>query len=156
LILEPFFNNFNPLFIENKNLFKKILQDEDDLSEVVQLIGKDSLSEDQKLVLDIAKVIKDEFLAQNGTTDYDYFCPLSKSTGMLNMIAGYFNLAMRTIKEGTGENKKTWQHIKLKSIEHWNAIHKLKFLEPKKPDEEFNKLFADKMKKIDETFKNNF
>jgi len=45
---------------------KEILQTEDDLSEIVQLVGKDSLAESDKLCLEIAKIIKDDFLAQNG------------------------------------------------------------------------------------------
>lgn len=156
LILEPFYNNFDSNFVENKNLFKKILQDEDDLTEVVQLIGKDSLSEDQKLILDVAKIIKDDFLAQNAFSEYDYFCPLKKSAGMMNCIANYFNNALRTIKEGSAENKRTWQAIKLKTNDHWIDLTKLKFMEPKKSDSEFDKIFADKLKKMDEVFKNAF
>mmetsp|Transcript_24577 Transcript_24577/g.25672 ORF Transcript_24577/g.25672 Transcript_24577/m.25672 type:complete len:610 (+) Transcript_24577:12-1841(+) len=156
LILEPFFNNFDSNFIENKNLFKKILQDEDDLTEVVQLIGKDSLSEDQKLILDMAKIIKDDFLCQNSFSEYDYYCPLKKSAGMMNMMTTYFNNAMRTIKEGTGENKKTWQHIKLKTNDYWFDLTQLKFLEPKKSDSEFENIFNEKIKKMEECFKNSF
>ena len=51
-ILEPYFNGFDQEFVYCKNTIKRILQDEEDLTEVVQLIGKDSLSEDQKLILD--------------------------------------------------------------------------------------------------------
>lgn len=156
LILEPFYNNFDPNFIDNKNLFKKILQDEDDLTEVVQLIGKDSLSEDQKLVLDMAKIIKDDFLCQNAFSDFDYFCPLKKSAGMMNCMVGFFNNSMRTIKEGSGENKKTWQFIKTKANDFWVELTKLKFLEPKQTDEDFEKYFGDIVKKMDEFFKSSF
>ena len=41
---------------------KNILQEENDLIEIVQLVGKDSLGEDQKATLEVAKLIKDEFL----------------------------------------------------------------------------------------------
>lgn len=41
---------------------RQILQAEDELTEIVQLVGKDSLSEDQKAVLKTAAIIKDEFL----------------------------------------------------------------------------------------------
>lgn len=154
VILEPFFNNFDPNFVEHKNLIKKILQDEDDLTEVVQLIGKDSLSEDQKLILDVAKIIKEDFLAQNSFTDYDYYCPLKKSTGMMNMIAGYFNHALKSLKEGTGENKKTWAQVKLKTNDLWVDLSKLKFIDPKLKDGDYDKMFSDKLKKMDETYRN--
>lgn len=156
LILEPYFNNLDPNFSDNKNLFKKILQEEDDLTEVVQLIGKDSLSEDQKLVLDMAKIIKDDFLCQNSFSDYDYFCPLKKSSWMLQLMSSYFNLAMRTLKEGTGENKRTWQAVKLKTNEHWIDLSQLKFVNPKQSDQDFDKLFSEKLKKMEEKFKNSF
>lgn len=156
LILEPFFNNFDSNFIENKNLFKKILQDEDDLTEVVQLIGKDSLSEDQKLILEMAGLIKSEFLCQNAFSEKDYFCPLKKSAGMMQSMATYFHNAMKIIKEGTGENKKPWPTIKTKTNEIWVELTKLKNIEPKQKDEEFDKFFSDLIKKMNETFKNAF
>ncbi len=154
VILEPFFNGVDPNFVENKNLMKKILQDEDDLTEVVQLIGKDSLSEDQKLILEVAKIIKDDFLAQNSYTDFDYYCPLKKSSGMMNCISGYFNHSLKTLKEGTGDNKKTWAQIKLKTNDLWIDLSKLKFMSPKLKDQEYDKIFAEKLKKQDEAFRN--
>jgi len=45
-----------------KATIKAILQEENDLIEIVQLVGKDSLGEDQKATLEVAKLIKDEFL----------------------------------------------------------------------------------------------
>jgi V-type H+-transporting ATPase subunit A len=45
-----------------KTRIREILQEEDDLTEIVQLVGKDSLSEDQKAVLEVAKVIREDFL----------------------------------------------------------------------------------------------
>ena len=63
---------------------KEILQQEDDLQEIVQLVGRDSLSEDQKCTLEIAKIVREDFLQQNGFTDYDFMCPLSKTIGMIH------------------------------------------------------------------------
>jgi V-type H+-transporting ATPase subunit A len=44
----------------------------------VQLVGRDSLSEDQKLTLEIANIIKGEFLQQNAFSEHDFTCPLEK------------------------------------------------------------------------------
>jgi len=49
----------------NRMGMRKILQDEDSLTEIVQLVGKDSLSEDQKYTLEFAKIIREDFLQQN-------------------------------------------------------------------------------------------
>lgn len=44
---------------------KEILQEEEDLSEIVQLVGKASLAETDKITLEVAKLLKDDFLQQN-------------------------------------------------------------------------------------------
>merc|ERR1712157_285329 len=71
---------------ESQQIMKEILQKETDLQEIVQLVGKDSLSEDQKCTLEIAKIIREDFLQQNGFTDYDFMCPLAKTIGMMKVI----------------------------------------------------------------------
>jgi V-type H+-transporting ATPase subunit A len=57
---------------------KEILHEEVELNEIVQLVGRDSLSEDQKLTLEIANIIKGEFLQQNAFSEHDFTCPLEK------------------------------------------------------------------------------
>merc|ERR1712118_650671 len=86
---------------------KQILQKEDDLQEIVQLVGKDSLSEDQKVTLEVARIIREDFLQQNGFTDYDFFCPLAKTIGMMKVICGFHDAAQKVIAESSGEHKIT-------------------------------------------------
>ena len=50
---------------------KEILQEEEDLSDIVQLVGKASLAETDKITLEVARMIKDDFLQQNGYSSYD-------------------------------------------------------------------------------------
>ena len=155
-ILEPFFNKFDPEYVECKNNIKRILQDEEDLTEVVQLVGKDSLSEDQKLILEIAKVIKNDFLQQNSFTEYDFTCPLVKTTGMMKCIMTYFNLALKTIKESSGENKKTLAFVQTKTKEEFVELTQMKFTNPKKGKEELEELFNNLQKRIEDKFKQAF
>jgi V-type H+-transporting ATPase subunit A len=61
-VLEEYFNQSDPEFMKVKTKMREILQEEEDLTEIVQLVGKDSLSEDQKAVLEIAKIIREDFL----------------------------------------------------------------------------------------------
>jgi len=61
-ILEEYYSERDPNFMRYQNVLKKILQEEEDLTEIVQLVGKDSLSEDQKAILEIAKVIREDYL----------------------------------------------------------------------------------------------
>ena len=155
-ILEPFFNKFDPEYVECKNNIKRILQDEEDLTEVVQLVGKDSLSEDQKLILEIAKVIKNDFLQQNSFTEYDFTCPLSKTTGMMKCIMTYFNNALKTIKESSGENKKTLAFVQTKTKEEFVELTQMKFISTKKTKEELEEIFNNQKKRIEDKFKQAF
>ena len=76
--LDPYFNNFDKEFSHLRQKIKEILHEEVELIEIVQLVGRDSLSEDQKLTLEISKIIKEEFLQQNAFSEWDYTCPLEK------------------------------------------------------------------------------
>merc|ERR1712170_329508 len=102
-VLEPYFETFDPEYGFLQQKMKEILQKEDDLQEIVQLVGKDSLSEDQKCTLDIAKIIREDFLQQNGFSEYDFRCPLTKTIGMMRNIVGFHELAQKAIAESTGE-----------------------------------------------------
>ena len=108
-ILCPFFEaNYDPEYGRLVQTFKEILQKEDDLQEIVQLVGKDSLSEDQKCTLEVAKIIREDFLQQNGFSDYDFMCPLAKTIGMMKVIALFHDTAQKMILESTGDKKITW------------------------------------------------
>ena len=61
-ILNEYYSKADPEFMVLREAILKILQQEDELTEIVQLVGKDSLSEDQKSILKTAQIIKDEFL----------------------------------------------------------------------------------------------
>ena len=76
--LSTYFNKIDPDFSYLSKKFKEILQQESELNEIVQLVGKDSLSEDQKLTLAIAQNIREDFLQQNAFSNYDFTCPLQK------------------------------------------------------------------------------
>jgi V-type H+-transporting ATPase subunit A len=78
-VLEPFFNKIDPEYSMLASRAREILQQEDNLSEIVQLVGKESLSEDQKVIMEVAKIIREDFLQQNAYTDYDFTCPIYKS-----------------------------------------------------------------------------
>lgn len=110
-ILENYFNKYNPEFSSLKSKFKNILQTEDELNDIVQLVGKDSLSEDQKCTLEIARIIREDFLKQNAFSDYDYYCPLYKTVGMMKCICLFFDKAMKLIQESSSEAKVSWSLI---------------------------------------------
>ncbi len=74
-VLEDYFNTYDPEFIKIKTKIKEILQEKQDLPEIVQLVGQDSLSEDQKAVLEIFKIIREDYLQQNALSKWDLSAP---------------------------------------------------------------------------------
>merc|ERR1719388_323697 len=64
-VLEPFFQDYDPEYQQLQQKMKEILQTEDDLQEIVQLVGKDSLSEDQKCTLEVAKIVREDSLSED-------------------------------------------------------------------------------------------
>jgi len=110
-VLETYFGGLVPGFIELRRECRMILQEEGNLQEIVQLVGKESLSEDQKLYLDMAKIIKEDFLQQNAFSEYDFMCPLEKTVGMLKSIITFFRCSMDAINNSSGETKITMESI---------------------------------------------
>merc|ERR1711953_1054880 len=110
-LLEPYFEKYDNEYSMLQQKMKEILQKEDDLQEIVQLVGKDSLSEDQKCTLEVARIIREDFLQQNGFTDYDFMCPLAKTIGMMRVIVGYHEAAQKVMAESQGDSKINWNQI---------------------------------------------
>ena len=63
--LDDFYDKNFAEFVPLRTKVKEILQEEEDLSEIVQLVGKASLAESDKITLEVAKLLKDDFLQQN-------------------------------------------------------------------------------------------
>ena len=110
--LDPWYELNHPEFPPMRTITKEILQTEDDLTEIVQLVGKDSLAESDKLILEVAKIIKDDYLQQNGFSEYDRVCPFYKSVWMMKNIVDFYTLAQKAIENSTSDNKVTCHRIK--------------------------------------------
>ncbi|KAG6764966.1 hypothetical protein POTOM_028980 [Populus tomentosa] len=95
--LESFYERFDPDFINIRTKAREVLQREDDLNEIVQLVGKDALAEGDKITLETAKLLREDYLAQNAFTPYDKFCPFYKSVWMMRNIIHFYNLANQVL-----------------------------------------------------------
>merc|ERR1712038_1894004 len=141
-ILEPYFEKYDQEYSSLQAKMKDILQKEDDLQEIVQLVGKDSLSEDQKCTLEVAKIIREDFLQQNGFTDYDFMCPLAKTIGMMKVIVGFHEAAQKAMAEFSGDSKITWGTINNHMKDWIKKITDMKFELPRQSDEHYKKTFV--------------
>jgi len=140
-VLEPYFNNIDKQYSTLREKVRQILQEETNLSEIVQLVGKDSLSEDQKLALEVAKIIREDFLQQNAFTDFDYFCPVSKTIGMLRAIVTFYEESLAAISGGSDDHKVTWALLNASCKEVIQNISKSKRINPKQTETEIDKQF---------------
>eukprot|EP00929_Paragymnodinium_shiwhaense_P025508 TRINITY_DN1540_c0_g1_i6.p1 TRINITY_DN1540_c0_g1~~TRINITY_DN1540_c0_g1_i6.p1 ORF type:complete len:607 (-),score=188.19 TRINITY_DN1540_c0_g1_i6:162-1982(-) len=139
-ILEPFFNQYDPEYSMLQQKMKEILQKEDDLQEIVQLVGKDSLSEDQKCTLEVARVIREDFLQQNGFSEYDFMCPLAKTIGMMKVIVSFHEMGQKAISESSGEHKITWNTIAAAMRGLITKITSMKFEMPRQSEAHYKKV----------------
>eukprot|EP00877_Chromochloris_zofingiensis_P001005 jgi/Chrzof1/10905/Cz05g16180.t1 len=132
--LEPFYDKFDPEFLTMRTIFREVLQKEDELNEIVQLVGKDALAETDKIVLETARFIKDDYLQQNSFTKYDKYCPFYKSVDMMRNIAAFHQLATAAIEKtaaGNAEGQKiTYNVIKQRLSDVLYKLTSQKFEDP--------------------------
>lgn len=152
-VLEKFFNNYDVEFSYLKSTIKTILQKEDELNDIVQLVGKDSLSEDQKVTLEIARIIREDFLKQNAFSEHDYYCPLFKTVGMMRSIVVFYDRALKSILESPPDARITWAVIYTKLKNELYELTQLKFEDPKQPQAELEKKFSDLKTQIEKGFR---
>merc|ERR1712060_623485 len=147
--LDNYYDRNFPDFVALRTKVKEILQEEEDLSEIVQLVGKASLAETDKITLEVAKLLKDDFLQQNGYSSYDRNCPFYKTVGMLKNMISFYDLALYAVESTTqSENKITWGVIKEAMGNILYQLSSMKFKDPKtdgeaKIKEDYEKLNED-------------
>ena len=96
--LSNYFNeNVDPEFMAYRKRLLSILNEESQLMEIVKLIGADVLPDDQKLVIDIARVIRVGFLQQNAYHKEDTYVPLKKQFLMMKTILFLYDSAKRLL-----------------------------------------------------------
>lgn len=152
--LEPFYDKFDPDFVSVRKNVREILQKEDDLNEIVQLVGKDSLAEGDKIILETARFLKDDFLQQNSFTKYDKYCPFYKSVGMLRNITTFHQLATQAVERtaSSGGQKITFNVIKQRLSDTMYKITSQKFEDPADGEDQIK----EKLKKVGEELRDKF
>ncbi len=99
--LKPWFDqHLGADFMAHRDKAMSILQEEASLNEIVQLVGKDSLSPADQLTLETAKMIREDFLQQNGFVEVDWFSTYDRQGQMLAMILEYDSLCRDAIARG--------------------------------------------------------
>ena len=138
--LDPWFReNLGEDFIEYRNRISALLQEESSLMEIVKLIGSDVLPDDQKLVIETARVIRVGFLQQNAFHADDTYVPLEKQKLMMKTILHLHAKAKDIVA----------QNIPLSKILNLGLFDKLTKMKYDIPNSK-HEMFDDYIKEIDE------
>ncbi|KAG0736759.1 hypothetical protein G6F23_010755 [Rhizopus arrhizus] len=149
-VLEPYYEKNDPEYIHLRDKCKEILQMEENLSEIVQLVGKSGLNETDKITLEVAQIIKDDFLQQNGYSNYDRYCPFFKTTWMLRNMIGFYDRATHTVE--ASNNQITWSKIRESMGDILYKLSSMKFEDPAEGEDVLVEKYSALYKEIEAKF----
>ena len=99
-IKDFFIENCGEEFIANRDYSMKLLQEESELREIVRLVGAESLPLSDRLTLEVARSLREDFLQQHAFHDVDTYCSLSKQVKLLDLILDFGTVAKEAIDKG--------------------------------------------------------
>lgn len=124
-ILDKHYEKNYPEFPRLRDRIKQLLSKSEELDQVVQLVGKTALSDPDKITLDVASLIREDFLQQNGYSDYDQFCPIWKTEWMMKAMVGFHDQAQKAIVQG-----QIWSKVREATSDLQSQIRSMKFEVP--------------------------
>ena len=99
--LRPWFDeHLGQAFMQNRDHAMHLLQEENELNEIVQLVGKDSLSPNDQLTLEVTRMLREDFLQQNAFMDVDSYTGFDRQERLMSLILGYETLGRQALTRG--------------------------------------------------------
>ncbi len=92
--------NVSAEFTQNCKQIMELLQRESELMEVVQLVGPDALQDNERLVIEIGAMLREDFLQQSAFSEMDAYCPMEKQDGMLKALLAFYHKSAQILKQG--------------------------------------------------------
>lgn len=133
-ILDPYYEKHHPEYPKLRDRIRELLSNSEDLDQVVQLVGKSALGDPDKITLDVAGLLKDDFLQQNGYSDYDQFCPMWKTEYMMKAFMGFHDEAQKAVAQGH-----SWGKVREATGGIQNNLRSMKFEVPSEGEEKISK-----------------
>lgn len=146
-VLDKYYDANYPEFPALRTKIREILSNAEELEQVVQLVGKSALSDADKITLDVANLIKEDFLQQNGYSTYDQFCPIWKTFDMMRSFISYYDEAQKAVANGA-----QWSKLSEATSDVKHSVSSSKFFEPSRGEDEAKKEFGDLLTSISERF----
>lgn len=142
--MEPWFNaNVAPDWVELRTKIMRLLQDEAELDEIVQLVGMDALSAPDRLKLEASRSIREDFLHQNAFDEIDTYTSLDKQYKMLMLIIEFYEKSLEALNSGVNVEK-------LISLPVREQIGRFKYTEPDDVQANYEKVSAQLSRELDE------
>ena len=136
----------NENFSEQRKEAMKLLQTEAELQEIVQLVGVDSLSAPDRLILEVSRSIREDFLHQNSFHDVDTFTSLLKQYRLLELILHFYHKAGKAIEQNVSIHKL----IQIPALE---KVGRAKYIRERYVTKEYDEILAEIDSEIDELIK---
>jgi len=128
--------NIHEDWLDLRNRAMSLLKEEARLQDIVKLVGEDVLPDNQRLILEIARLIKIGFLQQNAFSEIDRYSTVEKQYWMLKVILHLYDRALPLIKKNLPVSK-------VRNEQLFSKIMKMKDSIPNDQLEEFNKLITE-------------
>ncbi len=142
--LSPWYTEqFGETYMKNRERAMHILQEEAELQEIVRLVGQDALSADDRLTMETAKMIREDFLQQNAFVDEDAYSSYLKQFRLLDMVLKYDVLCREALSKGADMNG-------LFGIDVREKIGRAKMADPNAFTEAYDAIEAQMKAEIDE------
>lgn len=119
----------------------KLLQEEAELEEIVQLVGVDALSFEDRVKLEACKSIREDYLHQNAFHDIDTYTSLNKQLKLLKLIMTYYELSRDAVGKGAPFNKLATLPVK-------ETIGRFKYIEEENIDASYDEIMAQLRKEV--------
>ena len=97
-----FDKNVSEEWMAGRQSMMSLLQEEAELNEIVQMVGMDALSAPDRLKMEAARSIREDFLHQNSFHEIDTYTSLKKQLLMMKLVLAYYDQAMEALKNGAG------------------------------------------------------
>ncbi|KAI9851998.1 MAG: H(+)-transporting V1 sector ATPase subunit A [Thelocarpon superellum] len=146
-ILDKYYEKVYPDFPRLRNRIKALLSDSEELDQVVQLVGKSALSDPDKITLDVASLLKDDFLQQNGYSAYDQFCPLWKTEWMMKAMMAFHDESQKAVSAG-----QSWSKVREATSDIQSRLRSMKFEIPDEGEDKISQKYEQLMQEMTEKF----
>jgi V/A-type H+-transporting ATPase subunit A len=89
-----------PNYPEMRDAISQLLQQEASLQEMVQLVGPDALQDHERLIIEVGRIIREDFLQQDAFHENDAYCSMGKAYGIIRIILTFYQQAEKALETG--------------------------------------------------------